>query len=102
MVTEYENENNEENFGFIFNDFVPIPVRENLGESSLTFDGLLDEPGLRVHEDGGEAGCGGKLWPAGNLLSTYMIHRGLNDAQNILELGSGTGLVGYFFFFTYI
>ncbi|KAH6915181.1 putative methyltransferase-domain-containing protein [Coprinopsis sp. MPI-PUGE-AT-0042] len=41
-------------------------------------------------------GCGGIAWPAGQILATYLIHRGpayLRN-KNILELGSGTGLVG--------
>lgn len=67
---------------------------ENLGNSFLTFNGLLEDPGLKVYEDGGAAGCGGKLWPAGELLSRYMIQTGIGKATNILELGSGTGLVG--------
>lgn len=75
-------------------EIVPINETTNLGNSSLTFDGLLPEPGLQVVEDGGAAGCGGKLWPAGELLSKYMIRRGLKGAKNIVELGSGTGLVG--------
>jgi len=41
-------------------------------------------------------GCGGIAWPAGQVLSDYLVHRGshyLQDRQ-VLELGSGTGLVG--------
>lgn len=75
-------------------ELIPIPAVKNLGTSYLDFDGLLDQPGLRVHEDGGATGCGGKLWPAGELLSRYMIRNGVNGRKNILELGSGTGLVG--------
>jgi hypothetical protein len=73
--------------------YMPIPEQTNLGTSVLTFDGLL-ECGLKVHEDGGEAGCGGKLWPAGELLSRYLIRKGIEQYHNIVELGSGTGLVG--------
>lgn len=90
----------EEEFSFfdlVSEDLLPSRPTENLGESFLTFDGLLPAPGLKVTEDGGAAGCGGKLWPAGELLSRYMIRT--NDQYNgkftnILELGSGTGLVG--------
>lgn len=90
----------EEEFSFfdlVSEDLLPSRPTENLGESFLTFDGLLPAPGLKVNEDGGAAGCGGKLWPAGELLSRYMIRT--NDEYNgkftnILELGSGTGLVG--------
>ena len=90
----------EEEFSFfdlVSEDLLPSRPTENLGESFLTFDGLLPAPGLKVTEEGGAAGCGGKLWPAGELLSRYMIRT--NDQYNgkftnILELGSGTGLVG--------
>ncbi|CAN6647159.1 protein-lysine N-methyltransferase Efm6p [Trichomonascus vanleenenianus] len=79
---------------FASGDFVPIPEVKNLGDSYLTFDGLLPQPGLKIYEDGGASGCGGKLWPAGDLLARYMIRRGTDDVKNILELGSGTGLTG--------
>lgn len=76
-------------------DLIPSRPIENLGETDLTFDGLLPPPGLKVYEDGGASGCGGKLWPAGELLSRYMIRKGLTpNCKNIIELGSGTGLVG--------
>lgn len=76
-------------------EYAPEPEKSNVGVSNLTFDGLLNEPGLRVEEDGGAAGCGGKLWPAGELLARYMIRRGLGDCKKVVELGSGTGLTGY-------
>ncbi|KAK9450806.1 putative methyltransferase-domain-containing protein [Limtongia smithiae] len=64
---------------------------------------------VRIKHDGGATGCGGKLWPAGELLSryltsarddsTYLAHeaiwgRLLTAPVRIVELGSGTGLVG--------
>ncbi|KAJ7688430.1 putative methyltransferase-domain-containing protein [Mycena rosella] len=41
-------------------------------------------------------GCGGVAWPAGEVLAQYLVKQGPNSLQgkNILELGSGTGLVG--------
>lgn len=93
MFAEFDTEDSGI-LGIVSEDFLPIPDQENLGNSNLTFEGLLEEPGLQVYEDGGATGCGGKLWPAGELLSTYMIHIGLNGARNVVELGSGTGLVG--------
>lgn len=97
MATDMTKSSEEETgfFDLVSEDLLPIRATENLGDSLLTFDGLLKEPGLKVYEDGGAAGCGGKLWPAGELLSRYMIRTGISDATNILELGSGTGLVGY-------
>ncbi|PCH41625.1 hypothetical protein WOLCODRAFT_137503 [Wolfiporia cocos MD-104 SS10] len=41
-------------------------------------------------------GCGGVAWPAGEVLSRYIARRGLSSMKRktVLELGSGTGLVG--------
>ncbi|KDQ64981.1 hypothetical protein JAAARDRAFT_117033 [Jaapia argillacea MUCL 33604] len=41
-------------------------------------------------------GCGGIAWPAGEVLATYLARRGRESlrGKTILELGSGTGLVG--------
>ncbi|KIK65598.1 hypothetical protein GYMLUDRAFT_978907 [Collybiopsis luxurians FD-317 M1] len=41
-------------------------------------------------------GCGGVVWPAGQILSSYLIRRGSEFLQGrrVVELGSGTGLVG--------
>ncbi|KAJ7667700.1 putative methyltransferase-domain-containing protein [Mycena polygramma] len=41
-------------------------------------------------------GCGGVAWPAGEVLARYLVKQGPNNLKNkqILELGSGTGLVG--------
>lgn len=45
------------------------------------------------------AGTGGLLWPAGEVLADYLIRQGRSDPalfrdKAILELGSGTGVVG--------
>ncbi|KAF5370036.1 hypothetical protein D9758_001342 [Tetrapyrgos nigripes] len=41
-------------------------------------------------------GCGGIVWPAGQILSNYLVRKGCDhlEGKNVLELGSGTGLVG--------
>ncbi|KAF4619972.1 hypothetical protein D9613_005401 [Agrocybe pediades] len=41
-------------------------------------------------------GCGGLAWPAGQILASYLVQKGPEYLQdkNVLELGSGTGLVG--------
>ncbi|KIM45901.1 hypothetical protein M413DRAFT_64281 [Hebeloma cylindrosporum] len=41
-------------------------------------------------------GCGGLAWPAGQILANYLVQKGPKylENKNILELGSGTGLVG--------
>ncbi|CEP61353.1 putative protein-lysine N-methyltransferase LALA0_S03e00958g [Lachancea lanzarotensis] len=96
------------NFATQFADLAPARPIEHLGDTDLTFGGRIDFP-LKIHEDGGENGCGGKIWAAGQLLCEHLIDN--SDANgllslcseklqthgsftNILELGSGTGLVG--------
>ncbi|KAJ7162531.1 putative methyltransferase-domain-containing protein [Mycena crocata] len=41
-------------------------------------------------------GCGGVTWPAGEVLAHYLVKQGPGalEGKNVLELGSGTGLVG--------
>jgi len=41
-------------------------------------------------------GCGGIVWPAGQILSSYLIKKGSGflRGKRVVELGSGTGLVG--------
>lgn len=50
---------------------------------------------LKLMVDAGP-GCGGIAWPAGEVLSQYLVHRGQEylHGRRVLELGSGTGLVG--------
>lgn len=54
--------------------------------------------GVRLRVDAGP-GCGGIAWPAGEVLARYLAHRHSVDGsylkgKKVLELGSGTGLVG--------
>ncbi|AEY96005.1 FADL212Wp [Eremothecium gossypii FDAG1] len=94
-----------ETFTAVFEDLVePRPI-EHLGQSDLSYQGQLDPP-LKIHEDGGESGCGGKVWIAGNLLCEFILEKSKDGRvlsqfpgyerqfKNIIELGSGTGLVG--------
>ncbi|KAL4870615.1 hypothetical protein BDV12DRAFT_47313 [Aspergillus spectabilis] len=73
-----------------------VPAREikQAAQSHVSFDGLLQRP-LLLKEDLKE-GCGGQLWPAGMVLSKYMLrqHRSSLVDKTILELGAGGGLVG--------
>jgi len=41
-------------------------------------------------------GCGGLAWPAGEVLAKYLVGKGSDylNGRTIIELGSGTGLVG--------
>lgn len=71
---------------------VPSPPQSiQKQEQTLQFDSV----GLKLLIDAGP-GCGGIAWPAGQVLSQYLVSRGpqsLRD-RHVLELGSGTGLVG--------
>ncbi|GMK54392.1 hypothetical protein CspeluHIS016_0109780 [Cutaneotrichosporon spelunceum] len=54
--------------------------------------------GVRLKVDAGP-GCGGIAWPAGEVLTAYLAHRHARaphhlHGKRVLELGSGTGLVG--------
>lgn len=76
-----------------------VPERTNKPASTTTlaFDNLLppDTP-LLLHEDLQE-GCGGQLWPAGMVLSKYLLtyHKtGSLLDKSIVEIGAGGGLVG--------
>ncbi|KAK4986653.1 Protein-lysine N-methyltransferase efm6 [Elasticomyces elasticus] len=75
-------------------DLVQSPAHKTAGTSTIDFDGLL-EPPLKLHEDL-SGGCGGQLWPAGMVLTKYMLRNYSTALQrsSILELGAGGGLVG--------
>ncbi|AJT02485.1 hypothetical protein H749_YJM195N00305 [Saccharomyces cerevisiae YJM195] len=87
-----------------FGDLVVPRPKEHLGQTDLSFGGKL-LPALKICEDGGESGCGGKVWIAGELLCEYILEKSVNHLlsktvngtkqfKKVLELGSGTGLVG--------
>ena len=67
-----------ENDVFAIDDAV-VPTREQkvAGTTIIRFDGLLHQP-LLLHEDL-KQGCGGQLWPAGMVLSKYMLESHKND-----------------------
>ncbi|KAF2662277.1 hypothetical protein K491DRAFT_585652 [Lophiostoma macrostomum CBS 122681] len=75
-------------------DLVPPAVIKSAGISEVDFDGLLRPP-LRLQEDLAN-GCGGQLWPAGMVLSKYMLRKNKDELsrKSIVELGAGGGLVG--------
>jgi len=54
----------------------PAPIKP-AGASEIDFDGLLSPP-LKLHEDL-KNGCGGQLWPAGMVLSKYMLRMHKSD-----------------------
>jgi hypothetical protein len=58
-------------------DLVPDATIKTAGASEIDFDGLLSPP-LKLHEDL-KNGCGGQLWPAGMVLSKYMLRKHRED-----------------------
>lgn len=89
-----------------FDDLVAVRPIKHLGCQDLSFGGQLS-PSLKVVDDGGASGCGGKVWIAGELLCEYILEKTPRDKLlgtilpegsgvmcNVLELGSGTGIVG--------
>ncbi|KAF2471657.1 uncharacterized protein BDR25DRAFT_222947 [Lindgomyces ingoldianus] len=85
---------NEDDMFRVSEDLIPSAVIKPAGISEVDFDGLLS-PSLKLHEDK-KNGCGGQLWPAGMVLSKYMLrrHRENLAGKEIVELGAGGGLVG--------
>ncbi|KAF3388489.1 Protein-lysine N-methyltransferase EFM6 [Penicillium rolfsii] len=72
----------------------PPRIIKPAGTTTTTFDGLLQEP-LLLKEDL-KNGCGGQLWPAGMVLSKYLLSQHSKDmaGKSVVELGAGGGLVG--------
>lgn len=64
----------------ISEEFVPVRQQKAAGSSNLDFDGLLKTP-LKMHEDLAE-GCGGMLWPAGMVLSKYILRQDKGFLKN--------------------
>jgi hypothetical protein len=68
----------EENDVFgVSQELVPVAHIKAAGASEIDFDGLLSPP-LKLHEDL-KNGCGGQLWPAGMVLSKYMLRKHKSD-----------------------
>ncbi|KAG2148071.1 putative methyltransferase-domain-containing protein [Suillus clintonianus] len=75
---------------------VPSQPRSILGETiQLSFPVGSPLVSISLKVDASH-GCGGIAWPAGEVLSNYIAFRGNGylDGKKIVELGSGTGLVG--------
>lgn len=75
---------------------IPERTAKPAATSTITFNDLLPPTRpLVLHEDLQE-GCGGQLWPAGMVLSKYMLqyHKSSLKGKKIIEVGAGGGLVG--------
>ena len=55
----------------------PPRVNKIAGTTTINFDGLLNDP-LLLKEDL-KNGCGGQLWPAGMVLSRYLLSQHTSD-----------------------
>lgn len=58
-------------------ELVTIPARKVPTITSVDLDGLLQKP-LQLQEDV-KGGCGGQVWPAGEVLAKYIIRRHSNN-----------------------
>lgn len=81
-------------------DYVPSrPPTAPESEVTLSYPYLEDRTiDVKLAVDAGP-GCGGIAWPAGEVLSRYLCWKHAQDAtylkgKKVIELGSGTGLVG--------
>lgn len=64
------------NFLSISEDLVPSTVSTPSQEVILAFDGLLNPP-LILQTN--ETECGGKLWPAGMVLTEYLLRNKMDE-----------------------
>lgn len=82
-----------------FDGIVAHPTIMQARDTETDFGGLLAAP-IKLHEDLAK-GCGGQIWPAGELLTKYVLkmYMGTHGLRNkrILELGAGGGLTSWVF-----
>ncbi|KXT17621.1 hypothetical protein AC579_10161 [Pseudocercospora musae] len=93
-MTSPDSESDAGAFG-LSEDFVQSPSHKAASTKTVDFGGLLTPP-LLLHEDLAE-GNGGQAWPAGMILTKYLLRRKRSDLQHassIVELGAGGGLTG--------
>jgi hypothetical protein len=76
----YSSSSIDEDLPFAISEsFVPTRDRKEAALTEVTVNGLLEKP-LLLTEDLKE-GCGGQLWPAGMLLSDYMLREHRSDLR---------------------
>jgi protein N-lysine methyltransferase METTL21A len=78
---------NEDTSFTISESLVPTRDRKEAGLAAVNVNGLLEKP-LLLKEDLTD-GCGGQLWPAGMLLSDYMLR------EHRFDLGGKTMFVSF-------
>ena len=78
-MTSSDSESDVGAFG-LSEDFVQSPSHKAASTKTVDFGGLLTPP-LILHEDLAE-GNGGQAWPAGMILTKYLLRRKRSDLQN--------------------
>ena len=79
-MSRRSSKSSQNNVFAIDDEIAPPCVNNGATNTEISFDGLLDPP-LLLHEDLKE-GCGGQLWPAGMVLSKYMLTYHRSDLAN--------------------
>jgi hypothetical protein len=76
-------------------DLFPLVPAQPLSIHNETLHLSFQDITVALHMDAGP-GCGGIAWQAGEVLSRYIVRQGRDywRGKRVLELGSGTGLVG--------
>jgi hypothetical protein len=72
-MEDHYSEVDDDEFFNLSEDLVRPAQIKAAGIAEVHFNGLLVNP-LKLHEDL-KNGCGGQLWPAGMVLSKYMLQR---------------------------
>lgn len=79
-MADREAETQEDDFS-ISENLIPSPTHKTAETRELDFDGLLQPSLLRLHEDLSE-GNGGVAWPAGVVLTKYLLRKKRDELKN--------------------
>ena len=78
-LSDHEQDSDPAEFG-LSEDLVTSPTHKPKATQSLDFDGLL-APALVLHEDLAK-GNGGQAWPAGMILTKYILRKKQDELRN--------------------
>ena len=78
-LSDHEHDSDPAEFG-LSEDLVTSPTHKPKATQSLDFDGLLTPP-LVLHEDLAK-GNGGQAWPAGMILTKYILRKKQDELRN--------------------
>lgn len=65
----------------ISEDYVQSPSHKEASTSEVDFDGLLQDPPLKLSENLAK-GNGGQAWPAGRVLAKYLLRRKRDELKH--------------------